>query len=1139
MSKKAEMYLFIVIAAVLFAVGQVMFIVNSAFVTGGIFMGLAILVAILYFSGVYEKLKVSSVGLFVKLRESIKQQQLNPGVLPRDNAVKKSSVNITPQKKEIIAKAGNPVPKDNQQKQVFKIAFSRNWLLAAAGLCFAGAQVFLMMQKYVPAAALLGAALVILLYFVINKNSVIGLDLEFENTTKILFALSGFILLVAGWVLLINRGNMIQNIGVGVTTVGIFLLFWGLPENKMAYEDREGGQEILFTGNRFLDNIWVKLALLGIMVLALIVGNKIAFHTSLGLYSMVFYAAAIASFFFAMPLIPYKEVINDNKFMNYLKVVAVIAAVFLAYLGQKQFLAEKVNDAVIYYIIAAAVLITFFPVSLKTGDKQPFSLKTEYIFVIGVTLLALFLRVYELDKRPFGLENDESGGMISVVKNFWVGQHPIYAYIWELCYNVFGLTRVGLRMYGVLLGTLSIPIMYFAVRSIFNVRTAMFASVLFAFLRWNLHYGRSGHGTVMAIVAITLAVFFIFKAIQKRDKFTYFMAGAMSGLCWYGILTGWFVVLAPLLYFVFESFSKKNYFKRNMVGLLVFMLGFWLFASQHIKNYFISTNTYFSRISEVSVFSQDPNAPVKNPAIGIIENTQRVLLMFNHHGDSRQRNSGGNPYEPAVDFVTAMLFGLGFFYCIYYSKFNAFFILVMLFFSQAAGSIFAIEAPSAMRAVGTMIPMIFFASVVFDKVWYAFSNVFKGKFRDVIVFPLLLACFLVPIIIANYNQYFKRWVGGMDELSTATGTYAQKLGKDYRVFLYTGLYYPGHPPFRIQRWDYKVDASIEPADNDSVLAKVDSENYAIFFHYDVWQTEDIWKQMYPNAAFDTFSHPGFGKMFDVLMIQNADIAAMRGLSGRVAGNSVNNALPVFNAEDNGKVPYNITLEGKVLIPYYADCYFGNTGTAKVSYTIDGISVNDSNQKIRLAKGFHNIRITGSRKSVSDTLYPVMSLFRVVGNSRGGREIYTLNERYLYSIKDNGLRAVFYAGEKWEGAVNNEVITPAALFARANDAVKLSGYLNVPDGAEYKFIPSNNGFLAIVVDGRQYWDNMAGSIIKEAIYKPGMKKVSTFRLESGKHKIEVYTLGASFLSLRLSVNGGEERGFNFGELEPDYSRISYN
>ena len=58
-------------------------------------------------------------------------------------------------------------------------------------------------------------------------------------------------------------------------------------------------------------------------------------------------------------------------------------------------------------------------------------------------------------------------------------------------------------------------------------------------------------------------------------------------------------------------------------------------------------------------------------------------------------------------------------------------------------------------------------------------------------------------------------------------------------------------------------------------------------------------------------------------------------------------------------------------------------------------------------------------------------------------------KVLYTLKNNGLRA-FYAGEKWEGAVNNEVITPAALFARANDAVKLSGYLNVPAAARYKF-----------------------------------------------------------------------------------------
>ena len=268
-------------------------------------------------------------------------------------------------------------------------------------------------------------------------------------------------------------------------------------------------------------------------------------------------------------------------------------------------------------------------------------------------------------------------------------------------------------------------------------------------------------------------------------------------------------------------------------------------------------------------------------------------------------------------------------------------------------------------------------------------------------------------------------------------------------------------------------------------------------------------------------------------------SAMRGLSGRIAGNNVKNAVPVFAAEDIGKVPYSMTLEGKVLVPYYADCIFENTGTARVSYAVDGITISNADKKIRLAKGFHNIKITASRNSETENLYPVMKLARISGNSRGTWETFALNERYLYTLKNNGLRGVFYAGEKWEGAVNNEVITPAALFARANDAVKLSGYLNVPAAARYKFLPSTNGFLAIVIDGRYYWDNVAGDKIKEELYKPGVKKVSLFDLEKGRHRIEIYTLKSSHLSLRLSVNGGEERGFDFAELEPDYSGIRYN
>jgi hypothetical protein len=207
-------------------------------------------------------------------------------------------------------------------------------------------------------------------------------------------------------------------------------------------------------------------------------------------------------------------------------------------------------------------------------------------------------------------------------------------------------------------------------------------------VRWSVHYGRFGHGSILTPVAMIFALYFLYKAFKTKNKYMWFFAGLTLGLTWHGVMTAFLLIIPYILYFIFKSLSQKNYFKEHFVSLLAFFLGFWIYGSMIIHNYFISDRIYFARAHEVSVFSKDPNAPSKNVWKGIMDNTKRVLLMFNKEGDSRQRNSGGQPYEPTIDFLTSIFFALGFLYSIYYSKYYLFFIMIMIFFSQAAGSIF-------------------------------------------------------------------------------------------------------------------------------------------------------------------------------------------------------------------------------------------------------------------------------------------------------------------------------------------------------------------------------------------------------------------------------------------------------------------
>ena len=152
-----------------------------------------------------------------------------------------------------------------------------------------------------------------------------------------------------------------------------------------------------------------------------------------------------SAFFFAMPLIKAKQDLHQNPWINVLRLIMVLTAFYFAYKGQKLFAVNQADKAIVQFLIAAGLLIVFFPVAIRNAgqieenDKIPLSF--EIVFVLSITAGALFLRIHEIDIRPFGIENDEAGGVVSIVKNFWVGQHPIYAYVQEFFYKVFGVNR--------------------------------------------------------------------------------------------------------------------------------------------------------------------------------------------------------------------------------------------------------------------------------------------------------------------------------------------------------------------------------------------------------------------------------------------------------------------------------------------------------------------------------------------------------------------------------------------------------------------------------------------------------------------------------------------------------------------------
>jgi hypothetical protein len=1085
------------------------------------------------------------------------------GKMLKTDIIKAPAVTQEPKPNIILAFLKNMAA--NRTGIEFKFQLPK-WVIFVLVVCLFGAAQYFFFKENLKLAILifiLDAALLISAFLIKGK----ALDVEFsiDSGLKILSLVSGAALVVIGWLLLISQSIPVEEWGVVVTIPGTILLFLGLPKSEGPLFVETDRSDILFLKPDFLNNYLVKGLLLVAAFFFVKAGVRVMQSPDFNMYSMLFYFAAGVCLFFAFPLFNFAEKQYDSRILDFIKFGVVIAALAIAYRGQTFFVKHDINTAVTHYFISAVLFIFAFPIyaAKEVEEKEVFPVKIEIIFLILITVIGAFLRFYEIDVRPFGIENDEAGGLTArmardgaTILNLPVGNFVISVHIVRIFIALFGgMTRIGIKMMPVLVGIIAIPVIYFFIRDRFNARVAIFVTVIFTFLRWNMHYSRYSSPVIMSICTEAMALYFFFKAIETKKKFIWFMAGLCIGITWHGPMT-FFLFIVPFgLYLAITSLSKKKYFKANVIGMLAFMCGFWIFGSMILHNYFISKRIYFGRVAEVSVFSKDPNAPSKNVAKGIVDNTKQVLLMFNHMGDSRSRNSGGQPLEPTVDFLTSMLFAIGFLYALYYSKYWQFFIMLMVFFSQAAGSIFSIEAPSAMRAVGTMVPVLFFVAFTFDRIWMSVRRAL-GRKLEWLYLPVLMLVFLVPIAKENYSQYFERWIGGMDELSTAAGMYSAMLGNKTRIVLYTALYYPGHPPYKFFRWDYKVNSADRFTTGLVHLREITDENFAIFFHYDTWDNIDsIKRTMFPDAKITDVTHStfnkklkpgeGFGELLKVMYISNEQIQKARGLTGSYSfgGQPRPNEDLAFLDADNAKVPYNVTWKGDLLIPYYGKFKFVNKGTAAFGISIDGHFI-AAGKDVLLGEGFHRITVTASRNGVGDRLLIGMESKTLDGNNVTMTEMINIDKKYLYNFPSFGLHGYYYSGAEWSvNPIRFEVMSTNMCFGGGGiltQSAIWNGTLNVPATGSYIISTRSNGYIRIIMDGRYYSESGNGDTVtdeKVAKYFAGRKLVKInggFNLTAGRHNIEIYCMNSSLLELMWDSKAIKSPGpIPVDALEPDY------
>ncbi|MBN1935508.1 MAG: glycosyltransferase family 39 protein [Anaerolineae bacterium] len=299
--------------------------------------------------------------------------------------------------------------------------------------------------------------------------------------------------------------------------------------------------------------------------------------------------------------------------------------------------------------------------------KKMFGVKQEYLALAGILALALFLRLFWLDRIPLGVRYDELQN-VRMIERVLAGERPIYFaeswgheplfhYLQAASMAVLGKTVWGLRVPAALMGTLGIFTAYLALRRMFGAPTALVASAMLAVSLWSLILSRFGLRPIGLTPWLGLTVYAFWRGLEtaspKRTLILLWFAlcGVSIGAMLYTYFAGWVAVGLIGVFGIYLALFHRPLLKDRWWGwLLSLLVPLLMFAP--LALYLKQHPELGQRVGQVG---SDLSTAIQKGEFGLLlNNAWRTLGMFSVEGDQEWLNNLSR--RPVFDPLTALLF---------------------------------------------------------------------------------------------------------------------------------------------------------------------------------------------------------------------------------------------------------------------------------------------------------------------------------------------------------------------------------------------------------------------------------------------------------------------------------------------------
>lgn len=246
-------------------------------------------------------------------------------------------------------------------------------------------------------------------------------------------------------------------------------------------------------------------------------------------------------------------------------------------------------------------------------------LNLTFVFLLLITCLSLFLRIYLqgvspkgalIDEAHFGylaysiLETgkDEHGVALPLnFRGFGDDKLPMQTYLMVPIVKLFGLNTVTIRYPSILVGTF-LPLIFFLIAKEIGLkkRWPLMTAFLVAVSPWTFFLSRFGFESNLALFFFSLGYLFLLKSIKSKKTVFTILSSLFLSFTWYAYIAYRPISIIWSLFTIF--FAKKNLgfsWKKIAIFLTVFLISVFPLLQPKV----VGNNT--TRLKQVGIFS-DP-----------------------------------------------------------------------------------------------------------------------------------------------------------------------------------------------------------------------------------------------------------------------------------------------------------------------------------------------------------------------------------------------------------------------------------------------------------------------------------------------------------------------------------------------------